>query len=95
MAVQQSGPKTSETSDGIIQNGLEYEAEDFFFSLWSRYLPDEPELPTDFSDRPSSTNTLGLKLLQNLVYFLCNSLFVTISLLKSFVRPYKTCTCFK
>ena len=93
MAVLQSGPQTSETSDGFIQNGLECAAEDFF--LWSKYLPDEPDLPTDFSDRPSSANTQGLKLLQNLAYILCNSLFVTISLLKSFVRPYKTCTCFK
>ena len=33
MAVLQSGPQTSETSDVIIQNGLECEAEDFFQSL--------------------------------------------------------------
>ena len=48
MAVLQSGPQTSETSDGIIQNGLECAAEDFFgVSICPMNLSYRPILATD------------------------------------------------
>ena len=51
MAVLQSGPQTSETSDRIIQNGLECAAEDFFsvfgVSICPMNLSYRPILATD------------------------------------------------